>query len=78
MKTENLFNGLKGAGFNNISIVGKDVKVNIGYIVKEIWQNDYATERAYFDDLKLKVMNWASIHGTSCKREGGAVIVYGE
>ena len=78
MKTINLFNQLKADGFNDIQIIGKDVKVNIGFIAKKIWQNDYATERACFDDLKFKVMNWASIHGTSCRREGGAMIVYGE
>lgn len=79
MKTTNLLEGLKSDGFNDVQIVGKDVKVNIGFMAKKNWgKEDYATERACFEDLKFKVMNWASVHGTSCRREGGAMIVFGE
>lgn len=77
MKTINLFNQLKTDGFNDIQIIGKDVKVNIGFMAKKNL-SDFASEHAKFDALKLSLMNWASIHGTSCKREGGAIIVYGE
>ena len=77
MKTINLFNQLKADGFNDIQIIGKDVKVNIGFMAKKALDN-FASEHGRFDDLKFSLMNWASIHGTSCKREGGAMIVYGE
>lgn len=77
MKTINLFNQLKADGFNDIQIIGKDVKVNIGFMAKKNLGN-FASEYAKFEDLKLSLMNWASIHGTSCKRDGGAMIVYGE
>lgn len=77
MKTINLFNQLKADGFNDIQIIGKDVKVNIGFMAKKDLDN-FASEHGRFDDLKFSLMNCASIHGTSCKREGGAMIVYGE
>ena len=77
MKTINLFNQLKADGFNDIQIIGKDVKVNIGFMAKKD-HGDFTSEHGKFEDLKFSLMNWASIHGTSCKREGGAMIVYGE
>lgn len=47
MKTTNLLQGLKSDGFNDVQIVGKDVKENIGFMAKKNWgKEDFATERA--------------------------------
>lgn len=78
MKTVNLKNKLIEAGFNDVEVIGKDVKVNIGNMAKD-WEKTYfVSERAYFDDMKLNLLNFASLHGTHAKRESGYFIIYGE
>ena len=78
MKTENIVRKLNDLGYNDIKIVGSNVKVNIGFMAKNWKKSDCATERTYFDDLKLNLLNWCSIHNTSGRREGGSFIIYGE
>lgn len=78
MKTTNIINGLKDAGFYDVSCNGNIVKVNIGFMAKKDWQQGFASEYARFEDLKFKVMQWASLHGLIGKREGGAFLLYGE
>lgn len=77
MKLSNLKTNLVKDGFYDVEEIDGAVKVNIGFMAHKDWSG-YISERARFDDLKLRVMNWAAIHGTSCKRDGGAMIVYGE
>lgn len=78
MKTENIVNKLNEAGFTDLEVVGTDVKVNIGNMAKTWKETEYASERACFDGLKLQIINWAAVHNTSAKRDGGAIIVYGK
>lgn len=77
MKAINIFTKLKEIGFNNLEMIESKIKVNIGFMAKD-FEEEYCSEYSKFQDLKFKLMNWCSIRGISCKRDGGAMIIFGE